>query len=382
MMQSNPAPMRRVAVVGCGGSGKSTFARALGQATGLTVIHLDALYWHNGWVQSDTQQWDERHRQLISAPQWILDGNYSRTMAPRFEACDTAIFLDYPRWLCLLRAFWRRWMYRGRTRPDMAQGCPEKLDWEFVRWIWRFRRKSRPMILALAAQHSHRENFRFIRLKNPGQAKSFLQDAAKPREGEMARIIVLTGGIASGKSTVAAYLRDEKGAVVISADEVARELQQPGQPGYQAIRQAFGAQFFLPDGQLDRPKLGELIFADAKARAALDQMMHPLVYQWMHERAQALAQAGQPLIVLEIPLLFETNMQHRYNEIWLVAASEPVQLARLMRRDGIGEAKARARIAAQMPLGQKSALAHAVIITDEGEAALRAQVDALLSQSE
>lgn len=199
----------------------------------------------------------------------------------------------------------------------------------------------------------------------------------QPRDGGP-RIIALTGGIASGKSTVAAYLRDEKGAALISADEVARGLQQIGCAGHQAIQQTFGEAVFLPDGNLDRRALGTLIFSDAAARAKLDAIMHPLVYQAMDAQVQALKAAGRDLIVLEIPLLFETAMQHRYDEVWLVAASAKVQLARLMQRDDLDEAQARARIAAQMPLEQKAALSQAVILTDEGEAALRAQVDALL----
>lgn len=196
----------------------------------------------------------------------------------------------------------------------------------------------------------------------------------------MSRIIALTGGIASGKSTVAAYLRDEKGAALVDADALVRRLQAVGQPGWAAIHGEFGEDYFLPDGTLDRKKLGARIFSDDAARKTLNDIMHPLVYTAMDEITRDLEKAGVPLIVLEIPLLFETGMQDRFEEIWLVAASEPVQMARLMARDGLSEVQAHARIASQMPLEQKVALAHAVIMTDQGMEGAKPQIDAQLSR--
>lgn len=196
----------------------------------------------------------------------------------------------------------------------------------------------------------------------------------------MARIIVLTGGIASGKSTVAEYLRQEKGAAVINADHITRALQQPGCDGYQAICQAFGKEYVLHDGQLNRPKLAGLIFQDAGAKEKLESILHPLIYQAINTQIQKSVLAGHGLVVAEIPLLFETSMQHQYPEVWLVAASKTVQLQRLMQWDGLNKQQALARIHAQMPLSQKTALADAVIHTDQGKTATYAQVDALLSR--
>jgi adenylate kinase family enzyme len=139
--------MDRVLVIGSGGSGKSTVAKAIASRLGLPLIHLDALYWHPGWRATENSAWDAVVRELIDAPAWVIDGNYGRTLDIRLARCDTVVFLDLPRAVCLWRALKRRIVFRGRPRPDMAPGCPEQLTWEFLQWIWTYPVRRRPDVL-------------------------------------------------------------------------------------------------------------------------------------------------------------------------------------------------------------------------------------------
>lgn len=138
--------MERVAIIGSPGAGKSTLARRLGARTGLPLVHLDAEYWQAGWVETDKAKWLTRVGELIAAPRWIIDGNYGGTMSVRLARSDTVVVLDYPTRLCLWRAFKRIVRLRGKVRPDMAEGCPERFDLEFIRYIATFRRQVRPTI--------------------------------------------------------------------------------------------------------------------------------------------------------------------------------------------------------------------------------------------
>lgn len=166
--------MKRIAIVGCPGAGKSTLAVQLRTVLNLEVIHLDAYFWKPGWVETPQQEWVEIHDELIEKSEWIMDGNYARTSMHRFVAADTVIFLDYSRWLCLWRGFKRVIRYHGRTRPDLAVGCPEKFDWEFEKWIWRFPKNDRIRIVETI------KGFQDIRtifwFRKPGETKKFLKD--------------------------------------------------------------------------------------------------------------------------------------------------------------------------------------------------------------
>jgi adenylate kinase family enzyme len=139
--------MQRVLVIGSGGSGKTTFARRLAATLHLTVIHLDAHYWGPGWTPTPAEQWEREIQQFVSQPSWVMDGNYGGTLDIRLAACDTVIFLDLPRLVCTWRILKRGLRYWGRTRPDVAPGCPERLRWEFIVWVWTYRTRRRPKIL-------------------------------------------------------------------------------------------------------------------------------------------------------------------------------------------------------------------------------------------
>ena len=135
--------MKRVVVIGSGGAGKSTFSRQLGEITGLPVIHLDRLFWQPGWVQTSKEEWAEIVSREIQRPAWIMDGNFGGTREMRMHAADTIIMLDLSRWICVYRILKRTLLYKPGGRPDMADGCHEKLDPEFILWVWNYRKRSR-----------------------------------------------------------------------------------------------------------------------------------------------------------------------------------------------------------------------------------------------
>lgn len=165
--------MRKVLVIGSGGSGKSTFAARLGERTGLPVIHLDSLFWHAGWQETPREEWAARVDELLKGDEWIMDGNYGGTMERRLAACDTVVFLDLPRTLCLWRVVARSMRYRGRTRPDMAEGCNERMTWEFVRWIWDYPRTRRPGVLKRLSELD--EGKKVFRLRSTREVRRFLE---------------------------------------------------------------------------------------------------------------------------------------------------------------------------------------------------------------
>lgn len=140
--------MKRILVIGSGGAGKSTFSAKLGVKSNLPVLHLDSYFWSAGWVEPDKEEWRQTVGRLTAKAAWIMDGNYGGTLDIRLTACDTVIFLDRPRILCLWRIFWRRLRFHGKTRPDMAEGCDEHLTWAFIRYVWNYPTARRPQLLA------------------------------------------------------------------------------------------------------------------------------------------------------------------------------------------------------------------------------------------
>jgi len=171
----------------------------------------------------------------------------------------------------------------------------------------------------------------------------------------------LTGGIASGKSTVSGFLSDA-GAKVIDADEIAREVVKQGTPGYNAILAFFGRAIILPDGEIDRKRLGEIVFNDPDKRARLDAIVHPLVFKRSAEMiAQIAAEEPDAVVIMDIPLLLEAGMGSDFSDLIVVYVNENIQLNRLMNRDGIDKQAAMARIRSQMPVEEKRKQATVVI---------------------
>src|SRR5262245_29748967 len=146
---------RRVLVIGCGGAGKSTFSRELARLTGLPLIHLDRHYWHPGWIPTPEDAWNRRVAELIAPEAWILDGNYANSLDVRLARCDAVVFFDIDRATCLWTALRRVVVHRFVPRTDLPEGCPETVDREFLRWIWRFPARSRPRIVEALARVGH-----------------------------------------------------------------------------------------------------------------------------------------------------------------------------------------------------------------------------------
>jgi adenylate kinase family enzyme len=138
---------RRILVIGPSGAGKSTLARRLGAITGLPVIHLDRVYWNAGWVPTPDEEFRSRLAALLREPEWIIDGAYVTTQEERLSYSDAVVFLDFPPRVYRYRVLKRIASTYGRARPDLAPGCPEKLDWEFLRWVWRWHHDIRPDVL-------------------------------------------------------------------------------------------------------------------------------------------------------------------------------------------------------------------------------------------
>lgn len=165
--------MSRIAIIGCGGAGKSVLARELGVRTGIPVIHLDALYWDAEWRPRPADEWEALQRRLVESDAWIIDGNYGATMNLRLPAADTVIFLDLPTHVCLSRVLLRRLKYRHRPRPDMIGA--ERLTLPFLRWIWSYRRERRPRVLDRLA--SLGPGTRVVTLSSRAQVREFLEDS-------------------------------------------------------------------------------------------------------------------------------------------------------------------------------------------------------------
>lgn len=165
---------KKIMIIGSGGAGKSTLARQLGAILDIEVIHLDAFYWHPGWVETPKSKWHSVVQDLTHRKSWIIDGNYSDTLDFRLAAADTIIFLDFSRLLCLWRVIKRRLIYTGKTRPDMASGCPERINGQFLRYIWNYPVVRRPVILEKLSQLT--PNQQVIILKSPPEVRLFLQE--------------------------------------------------------------------------------------------------------------------------------------------------------------------------------------------------------------
>lgn len=191
-------------------------------------------------------------------------------------------------------------------------------------------------------------------------------------------ILGLTGGIATGKSTVTAMLR-ERGIPVIDADQIAREVVEPGKPAYEAIVRHFGRDILLENGQLDRKKLGEVVFSDEAERQKLNAIVHPEVRRVMRQEAEVAEENGAQIVFMDIPLLYESKLQYLVEKIVVVYAPSDMQLARMMERDELDEEQAKKRLRAQFPIDQKKLEADFLIDNSQSREETQRQVEELLT---
>ena len=162
--------MERVLVIGPSGAGKSTLATELGRRLALPVHHMDQLHWQPGWVEGSDAELRAKLDAIVASERWLIDGHYGATLAERLARADTVVYLDYPIRLCLRRLLGRLWTYRGRTRPDMTEGCPERFDLEFLLYVLTWNRGPRPRTEAKL------KNFdgRIIRITDPKALSDWL----------------------------------------------------------------------------------------------------------------------------------------------------------------------------------------------------------------
>ncbi|WP_077624416.1 DNA topology modulation protein [Sediminibacillus massiliensis] len=163
--------MQKIAIIGSGGAGKSTLAKQIGTILNLPVYHLDAYFWKPGWEPIPKKELISYHQEIFQQDGWIIDGNYSSTMEMRLQAADTVIFLDYSTIRCLYGIIKRRFQYRGKTRPDMGKGCPERLDPQFVLWVARYKQQKAPIV---KQKLRNAGNITIYHLKKPRHTKDFL----------------------------------------------------------------------------------------------------------------------------------------------------------------------------------------------------------------
>jgi dephospho-CoA kinase len=193
------------------------------------------------------------------------------------------------------------------------------------------------------------------------------------------RVFGLTGGIGTGKSTVAGMLR-ETGIAVIDADRIAREITEPGKQAYEEIVRRFGRGLLLPDGGIDRKKLGAMVFADAGKRAALEAITHPLITSDIADALGRLESGGRDIAIVEAALIYEAGREGRFEKVIAVRCGREQQLSRLMARDSITKEEAEMRISSQMDPEEK-ARASEIVIDNSGDlASTRAQVHSLVEK--
>ncbi|MBD3108348.1 dephospho-CoA kinase [Bacillus sp. AGMB 02131] len=197
----------------------------------------------------------------------------------------------------------------------------------------------------------------------------------------MYKIIGLTGGIASGKSTISKMI-EQLGFTVLDADIASRKVIEPGEEAYTKVKEAFGEHIFNEDGTLNRAELGNVIFNNEEKRLLLNSIMHPAVRKWMNDRQEEAFKRGEKVVFQDIPLLFEGNMQKSFDHTILVYVEADVQLQRLMERNNFSKEEALARIRSQMPLSEKLALADEVINNNGTEEESKQQLLNILKKLE
>lgn len=171
--------MKRVMIIGFSGAGKSTMANMIAEKLGIEAVHLDSLHWLPGWVENTKENEISALKPVLNSEKWVIDGNYSKILYnERMNMADTIVFLDFNRFLCLIRVIRRYLKYKGKRRPDMGEGCDEKLDFEFVSWVLYKGRKSKNRknklirLSELKAEYPEKD---ICILRNPRQVREFLK---------------------------------------------------------------------------------------------------------------------------------------------------------------------------------------------------------------
>lgn len=167
------SPPQRILILGPSGSGKSTVCERIGKILGIPIVHLDKYYWNPNWVDTPKDEWKIKVKRLIQPESWAMDGNYTSTLKMRADAADTLIFLDMTRRLSYFRVITRYLKNRGKTRPDVTEGCPEKIDLDFIKWIWDYPTTRKPKILNFLEKMRSTKNV-YI-LKNQREIENFLE---------------------------------------------------------------------------------------------------------------------------------------------------------------------------------------------------------------
>jgi dephospho-CoA kinase len=193
------------------------------------------------------------------------------------------------------------------------------------------------------------------------------------------KVIGLTGGIGSGKSTIAEYLT-ELGAKVVDADKVANEVYNPGTEGWRDVVNTFGEEVLTPAGEVDRKKLGEIVFNNPGAMSQLNQMIHPRAYELVKSRLDEYRKQGVEIVVLEVILLFEAGWDHLADVKWVTVASEDTVVKRLMQERGLSEEEILARIRSQTPTEERVKLADELIYNDGSIEEMKKKVNELLEK--
>ena len=166
--------MDRIAIIGSGGSGKSTLAIQIANLVDLPIFHLDRLFWKPGWVETPKPEFSLVVEELARKPRWVIDGNYSRTIDIRLKSADMIIFLDFSKYLCLFRVIKRSFKNRNKDRPDITEGCKEKFDMEFYKWIWNFPNRSRQKIISAISKLE--DDKKIYVFKHPKKLKKWIEE--------------------------------------------------------------------------------------------------------------------------------------------------------------------------------------------------------------